>query len=86
MAELLKVAASIEPIVLLALVLLALAATIFLIIWKVGAPVKAIESNHLHDVTELLQQLVDGQGRTEQTLTDIRDGINYLKGKADARR
>ena len=54
-----------------------LAYIVYLLVSKKG-PVNTIATNHLHSLPEIAASL----GRMEETLLEIRDGINYLKGRA----
>lgn len=56
---------------------------IYLMIAKKG-PIKTISDNHLSGLPEMNATLVrmeESSKRQETTLGEIRDGINYLKGR-----
>lgn len=70
---------------------LGLCAGLAFIIWQFASKkgsVRLISENHLSglpDMAHTLVQLVDSNKRLEATLLEIRDGLNYLKGRLNGR-
>lgn len=80
--DVLKAIAELSPIGVIAL----LAYVVYLLVAQKG-PVKKIAENHNGNpsIEGLLNQLVASSSRQEQTLSEIRDGLNYLKGRLNGR-
>lgn len=56
---------------------MALLAYIIYLLVATKGPVKQIGLNHLHGLPDMAETL----SRMEQTLMEIRDGINFLRGR-----
>ena len=64
-----------------------LAYIIYHLIAKKGR-VRTISDNHLSGLPALentVQKILESAGRQEETLGEIRDGINFLRGRANGR-
>jgi len=71
MNETLLILSSLSPIAIIGL----LSWIVFLLVHRKG-PIKALTENHIQSIYELLS-------RMDNTLLEIRDGINYLKGRRE---
>ena len=71
MNETLLILSSLSPIAIIGL----LSWIVFLLVHRKG-PIKVLTENHIQSIYELLS-------RMDNTLLEIRDGINYLKGRRE---